>query len=250
MSGPEDRANSLLQKFGVAEPPIPVDELAESIGALIVRNNFDGSESGFTLRDGKRIIIGINTRTSRKRQRFSIAHEIGHVILHPLNTLIVDHSVRVDWRDDVSSLGTNRQEIDANAFAAALLMPQKMIIDRIKGSASQASSRDVLISELAGVFDVSTDAMGFRLINLGILAPLQGQLSTRQAPCPHPDDPAGWQGQHARRGQRSATSSREPADRSRRRYRRSRTAPRPARAPRPRDAPSSCRRRSQTRQQG
>jgi Zn-dependent peptidase ImmA (M78 family) len=172
MSGPEDRANSLLRKFGLIEPPIPVDEVAENVGALIVRNNFDGSESGFTLRDGKRIIIGINTRTSRKRQRFSIAHEIGHVVLHPLNTLIVDHSVRMDWRDDVSSLGTNRQEIEANAFAAALLMPQEMILNWIKGFASQASSRDELISELARVFDVSTEAMDFRLINLGILAPL------------------------------------------------------------------------------
>lgn len=179
MSGPEDRANSLLQKSGITEPPIPVDELADSVGALIVRNNFDGSESGFTLRDGELIIIGINTRTSRKRQRFSIAHEIGHVVLHPLNNLIVDHSVRMDWRDNVASLGTNRQEIEANAFAAALLMPQEMIINRIKGYPSQGSTRDELISDLARVFDVSAEAMGFRLINLGILAPLQ--FKSRQA---------------------------------------------------------------------
>lgn len=171
MKGPEDHANSLLRSLGITEPPIPVDELADSVGALIVRNNFDGSESGFTLRDGERIIIGINTRTSRKRQRFSIAHEIGHVVLHPLTTLIVDHSVRMDWRDGVSSLGTNKQEIEANAFAAALLMPQDMIINRVKGYTSQVSSREGLISDLARVFDVSTEAMGFRLINLGILAP-------------------------------------------------------------------------------
>jgi Zn-dependent peptidase ImmA (M78 family) len=182
MNGPEDHANSLLQRFGIAEPPIPVDELAERVGALIVRNNFDGSESGFTLRDGERIIIGINTHTSRKRQRFSIAHEIGHVVLHPLNALIVDHSVRMDWRDGVSSLGTNKQEIEANAFAAALLMPQEMIINRVKEYASQISSRDALTSDLARVFDVSTEAMGFRLINLGILAPLSCQPYSRYRP--------------------------------------------------------------------
>jgi Zn-dependent peptidase ImmA (M78 family) len=176
MSGPEDHANSLLRRLGITEPPIPVEELAEGVDALIVRNNFDGPESGFTLRDGERIIIGINTRTSRKRQRFSIAHEIGHVVLHPLNTLIVDHSVRMDWRDDVSSLGTNKQEIEANAFAAALLMPQGMIINRVKGYTSHVSSRDELIADLARVFDVSTEAMGFRLINLGILAPLTSRI--------------------------------------------------------------------------
>jgi Zn-dependent peptidase ImmA (M78 family) len=179
MKGPEDEASSLLRNLGITKPPIPVDELADSVGALVVRNNFDGSESGFTLRDGERIVIGINTRTSRKRQRFSIAHEIGHVVLHPLNTLIVDHSVRMDWRDGVSSLGTNRQEIEANAFAAALLMPQDMIISRVKGYTSQVSSRDELISDLARVFDVSTEAMGFRLINLGILAPLPALCGPR-----------------------------------------------------------------------
>lgn len=172
----EDRAAALLRKYGVDKPPVPVEDIAAAEGALIVRNHFDGTESGFTLRDGKRIIIGINTRTSRKRQRFSVAHELGHVLLHPLNPLIVDHAVRIDWRDDVSALGTDAQEIEANAFGAALLMPKDMVIEAVKGSVarfrdiSAAPSRDELISELAKGFDVSNDAIGFRLINLGIFA--------------------------------------------------------------------------------
>lgn len=177
MSRAEDRAIVLLRKYGIEKPPILVDDIADWEGALIVRNNFDGTESGFTLRDGKRIIIGVNTRTSRKRQRFTIAHEIGHVVLHQ-SPLIVDHSVRVDWRDNVSSLGTERQEIEANAFGASLLMPQEMVLARAKEyslrtspSLAGASWRERLISKLAQEFDVSTEAMGFRLIRLGILAP-------------------------------------------------------------------------------
>jgi Zn-dependent peptidase ImmA (M78 family) len=83
----------------------------------------------------------------------------------------------MDWRDDISSLGTNAQEIEANAFGAALLMPQEMVIDSVKRYVSRAPSvstgsswRDSLVSELAREFDVSSEAMGFRLINLGILA--------------------------------------------------------------------------------
>jgi Zn-dependent peptidase ImmA (M78 family) len=83
----------------------------------------------------------------------------------------------MDWRDDVSSSGTNAQEIEANAFGAALLMPQEMVIDSVKRYVSRAPSvsagsswRDGLVSELAREFDVSSEAMGFRLINLGILA--------------------------------------------------------------------------------
>ena len=108
----------------------------------MIRNNFDGNESGFTLREGSRTIIGVNTRTSRKRQRFTIAHEIGHVVLHE-SPLIVDHSVRIDWRDGVSSLGTQKQEIEANAFAAALLMPHRMVIDRAKDYSSRTPTSSV-----------------------------------------------------------------------------------------------------------
>lgn len=172
----DDRAAALLRKYAISKPPVPVEDIAAGEGAVIVRNHFDGTESGFTLRDGTRIIIGINTRTSKKRQRFSIAHELGHVILHPLSALIVDHAVRIDWRDDVSALGTDMQEVEANAFGAALLMPKEMVFMEIKEYVSRFENsgvgltREEFTSELARTFDVSTEAMGFRLINLGILA--------------------------------------------------------------------------------
>jgi Zn-dependent peptidase ImmA (M78 family) len=171
----ESLACSLIQKYGISEPPIPVEEIAKGEGAIIVRHHFEGSESGFTLRSKDQTIIGINTRTSRRRQRFTIAHEIGHLKMHE-GRLIVDHSVRIDRRDDVSSIGTDRQEIEANAFGAALLMPQHFVVDYVRRFASHRSNdpgpftREELISQLARDFDVSVEAMGFRLINLGILA--------------------------------------------------------------------------------
>jgi Zn-dependent peptidase ImmA (M78 family) len=75
--------------------------------------------------------------------------------------------IQTPFVDDIDG---GEAEIEANAFAAALLMPQEMVINCVKGYASQVSSRDELTSNLARVFDVSTEAMGFRLINLGILA--------------------------------------------------------------------------------
>jgi Zn-dependent peptidase ImmA (M78 family) len=172
----EKTATLLLRKHEVWAPPVPVEDIATKEGAVIVRHHFDGSESGFTLRDGQQIIIGINTRTSRKRQRFTIAHEIGHLMLHEGKTLIVDHTVRIDRRDNVSSIGTDAQEIEANAFGAALLMPHDFVIDRVKqfvawkSSSGNGFSREELIAKLAHEFDVSAEAMGFRLVNLGIIA--------------------------------------------------------------------------------
>ena len=172
----EDAALHLLHKYHIHEPPVAVEDIARGEGAQIARHRFDGTESGFTLRDGNRTIIGVNTRTSPRRQRFTIAHEVGHFILHEEAPLIIDQSMRVYWRDDVSSMATDEQEIEANAFAAALLMPRELIVSHLKSyiakveSSGRNLSREDLIAQLAREFDVSTEAMGYRLINLGILA--------------------------------------------------------------------------------
>jgi len=73
-------------------------------------------------------------------------------------------------------MATDTEEIQANTFAAELLMPRDFIIDSLEvyvaevDSTSKAMSREDLITSLAREFDVSAEAMGYRLINLGILA--------------------------------------------------------------------------------
>lgn len=170
----ERRANEILAKHAKSRLPVPIEEIATAEGALIARNHFAGSESGFALRDGDRWVIGVNTKTSPRRQRFSIAHGLGHLLLHDERPLIVDHSVFVDDRIDKrgSSLGTDEEEIEANGFAVAILMPRDAIIIELREEleAGHASSRDELIARLARAFEVSTEAMGFRLINLNIMS--------------------------------------------------------------------------------
>jgi Zn-dependent peptidase ImmA (M78 family) len=98
-----------------------------------------------------------------------VAHELGHFILHPGKPYLVDSTVRVNFRDDLASMATNREEIDANTFAAALLMPETLVRDAI-GELRQAQLVDAarVVERLAAQFDVSTEAMGYRLINLGL----------------------------------------------------------------------------------
>jgi Zn-dependent peptidase ImmA (M78 family) len=165
------RAADLLATCRVTAPPVPVEQIAASHGIQIVRSVAEWNESGFLLRDNGRIIIGINARNSPKRQRFTIAHELGHWLLHEGKPLIVDQSVMINKRDDVSSQATDLQEIQANQFAAELLMPHRFLIDELhRHMSSGIGSREELITTLARVFSVSNDAMGWRLINLGILS--------------------------------------------------------------------------------
>lgn len=165
----EGRASDFLAKHKVDSLPVPVEDLAEAEGIQIVRSQAEATESGFLLRANGMAIIGLNSRNTRRRQRFTIAHELGHWLLHEGRPLIVDHTVRMNKRDAVASAGTDHEEIQANAFAAALLMPVSAIQHSVEREISlQIPSRDQLTSRLADEFDVSHEAMSIRLINLGI----------------------------------------------------------------------------------
>jgi Zn-dependent peptidase ImmA (M78 family) len=167
----EAQAAKLLRKLQITAPPVPVEIIATLQNIQIARSVADWNESGFLLRQNGTAIIGINSRNSARRQRFTVAHELGHYYLHEGKPLIVDQSVMVNKRDDVSSQATSQEEIEANQFAAALLMPADWVRQASKLQVDRgASSRDQLISALAKDFDVSVDAMGWRLTNLGILS--------------------------------------------------------------------------------
>lgn len=165
----EQQAQGLLARYGVAAIPVPVEAIARAAGIQVVRSPAAGQESGFLMRDGQRVLIGLNSNDSPRRQRFTIAHELGHFELHTGRALIVDHTVRINKRDDVSSAATHPEEIQANAFAAALLMPETFIHSAVRrhinsGVVTQAH----LTKLLADDFDVSEQAMTWRLVNLGI----------------------------------------------------------------------------------
>jgi Zn-dependent peptidase ImmA (M78 family) len=169
----ESKAIQILEKFSPkASPPIPIEDIARSYGAIIARNNFAGTESGFALRQGEQMIIGVNTATSPRRQRFTIAHELGHLEIHSTSRIIVDHSVFVARRDERSSMGTDLQEVAANGFAAAILMPKTLVLTELQQMLNSADfqSRDELIAKMARRFDVSNEAMGYRLINLNVIS--------------------------------------------------------------------------------
>ncbi|UOZ10200.1 ImmA/IrrE family metallo-endopeptidase [Amycolatopsis sp. WQ 127309] len=164
-------AERFLEQYGTTSPPVPVEEIAAWLGIQVVRAPSSGSESAFLVRDGRRTIIGVNSRQTRRRQRFSIAHELGHWQLHDGRPLIVDHTIRINKRDDLSSAATDIEEIEANSFAAGLLMPKNWV----QASADREQllgvvDRDQLTLSLAKEFDVSTEAIRFRLINLGIFS--------------------------------------------------------------------------------
>lgn len=158
-------ADRLLSVGVVKNPPVPVANLAKLAGATVKCGPLPEDLSGFLIRDKHSIVIGVNSNHSETRQRFTIAHELGHLLLHPGENY-VDRNFPIFFRDEHSSTAEIRAEIEANQFAADLLMPKRMILDLTKGSIDIDDNE--LVDKLADRFNVSPQAMTFRLTNLGL----------------------------------------------------------------------------------
>jgi len=152
----------LLDEHRVTQPPVPVESIVSSYGVHLKKGNLD-DVSGLIVRDGSNVTIGVNSEQSRTRQRFTIAHEFGHFILHEGISSHIDHNYRVNFRSGASALAVDVEEIEANYFAASLLMP-KTFLDQL--NAIEAIDSDRSVGLLAKQFNVSQHAMSLRLGNV------------------------------------------------------------------------------------
>lgn len=148
-------AHSLLERFalknGKLKPPIPVWNIAETEGFEIhLMQNWSVKQSALV--DHAEKLIGINRKHHPHRQRFSLAHEIGHVVLqHPAESELGDEENRLCDRE-------------ADEFAGELLVPYhflKIEIEKITD-----------IDKLARVFNVSNQVITIRLISRNLLGQL------------------------------------------------------------------------------
>jgi Zn-dependent peptidase ImmA (M78 family) len=123
---------------------------------------------------------GVDARVGTSRsahpitqQRYSMAHEIAHLVLHRHRLMFVDKLFRVTVPGAPGGPHYPREEVEANGFAAALLMPAAMIDVAMSRSIRGVGDKDndALIEELARRFQVSSQAMEYRLTSLGRLIP-------------------------------------------------------------------------------
>ena len=163
----EKKVKQLLEEAGVDTTPVPVDQVAEHLGIEIKLADLGEDCSGVLVRNGNRAVIGVNWGHHYNRRRFSIAHEIAHFVLHEGDTYI-DKGYRVNFRDLEAGSGTKQEEIDANVFAAALLMPAEWVSEAFKQQPFDLTEDDGL-EKLADKFEVSTQAMTYRLIKLQMI---------------------------------------------------------------------------------
>jgi len=116
--------------------------------------------SGVVSIDGTAPIIRVNSDEPSLRQRFTIAHVLGHVSLGHLTMKSPEFR---DPAHNYTMSNYDPKERDANRFAVALLMPE----DAVKAVIMRMTEPD--IKALAEVFKVSKVAMSIRLKSLGVI---------------------------------------------------------------------------------
>jgi Zn-dependent peptidase ImmA (M78 family) len=163
---------ALAESCGFTKPPIDVESVAKQLRLKITYAGLGPDVSGLLISKGDDTAIAIQESDAPKRRRFTIAHEIGHFYLRhqfePGEHVHVDHGHMITPRNSRSSTGVDLKEIEANQFAACLLMPSKLLLARIK-SLRAPSLRDSHVTLLADEFEVSEQSMTIRLSTLGYL---------------------------------------------------------------------------------
>lgn len=150
---PVDYARSLYKHIDIDNPPIEIYKLCKKLDVEIKEDDFIGLD-GVTFKSPEYKLIVVSSHLSDKQRRFTIAHELGHIIMPHRSQGIYFH-------------GKNRKmERAANAFASELLMPIVTVKKLWKQYETNPQCR---ISILADRFDVSYKAMETRVKILGLM---------------------------------------------------------------------------------
>lgn len=160
----------LLSEMDITHPPVDVRMIAERKGAIVVDEPLeDQSFSGFLYRrSDARPVIGTNSNHPITRKRFTIAHELAHMLIHPKTGVHLDQVV-VQMRDSKSSMGMDEEEMEANRLAAELLMPESFLATDIAAMGTVHADDSQAIEILADKYEVSVQAMTIRLSALGLI---------------------------------------------------------------------------------
>lgn len=154
---PSRKAASIIHERNIRYPSeICVRDIAMSLGAYVRERELQGCEARLVRKGGMGIISVNETIPEEGRKRFAIAHEIGHFILHTGTQLILcDEEDMHVWRE------SKHREMEANEFAASLLMPHEIFIRFIK---TGQPTFDV-ISDVAKEFRTTLTATALRYVD-------------------------------------------------------------------------------------
>lgn len=154
--GTPEKLLSFAESKKVRMVPLDVEDLAGKLDITIELESLKNDLSGILYKDdADKWIIIVNQLHHENRQRYTIAHELGHYILH--------RHLQNRFEDEIFFRGgePSNEEYQANEFASCILIPEQKFRQLIKDGVNT-------IGTLASEFQVSTIALRIRAKNLGM----------------------------------------------------------------------------------
>lgn len=155
---PSARAEEIIKSLQIREPDeIHIKDIAMERGVFVRERPLDGSEAHLVRKGNRGIVTVKNSIPEEGRKRFAIAHELGHFELHDTSQLILcTEEDMYFWNE------SNSQEIEANDFAASILMPQGIFRSYLKVETPNMNT----VQSLAGKFRTTITATALRYVQL------------------------------------------------------------------------------------
>ncbi len=150
------KAEEVLEQNFVQEPPVDIYDLAGLNGLEVVEKVFPDELShisGLIANEDSKPRVYVNLSDAPNRQKFTVAHELGHWLLHA-DELSKNPNLSILFRIAIGELNKDPWEREANIFAANLLVPLPLLGKYRNGKTNE---------ELASLFGVSKDVIGYRL---------------------------------------------------------------------------------------
>ncbi|MYG52379.1 MAG: ImmA/IrrE family metallo-endopeptidase [Rhodospirillaceae bacterium] len=141
------------------EYPVKLGAMARELGIIVKLSTLKPGISGHIRREENgQYVIRINRHESRERQRYTLAHEISHFLLHRSE---IDRLGEIEDNVLYRSGASEQKEYEANRLAADLVMPHNVVRSKLEECGPLASEE--VIDFMAEVFQVSKAAMEVRL---------------------------------------------------------------------------------------
>lgn len=158
------RERCKISRYGI----IDLFKECERLGYKLLRYPLgENADLGFAVKKDNDIVIFTNSCSRLSREIFTLAHEIGHVILH-----LEDAATFIDDNITINGKSTDEKEQEANYFAACLLMPSDDVgrfIDLEIRNFREKGLSAMDIARIMSEFNVSFDMALNRLENLNVI---------------------------------------------------------------------------------
>ena len=118
-------AQKILKEIQINNPPVDINNILQHLGINLLPYAFPEKVSAILLKENNMFVVGVNDKHHPNRQRFSIAHEIGHFLIHKDRPFVDSFTAGETFYRD--GIGDEKLEKEANFFAANLLMPAEKI---------------------------------------------------------------------------------------------------------------------------